>query len=45
MVRSFNGKTPKIARSAFVSKTGYIVRDVEMGDSCIIAAGSLMRQG
>jgi len=45
MVRSFNGKPPKIARSAFISEAAYIIGDVEMGDSCIIAAGSLMRQG
>ncbi len=45
MIRSFNGKTPKIAKSAFISKTAYIIGDVDIGNFCIIAAGSLVGQG
>ena len=32
MTRSFNGKTPKIAESAFVSEVAYVVGDVEIGE-------------
>lgn len=45
MIRSFNGKTPKIAESAFISETAYIVGDAEIGDSCNIEAGCLVGQG
>lgn len=45
MIRSFNGKTPKIAESAFISETAYIVGDAEIGDSCIVGAGCLIGQG
>lgn len=45
MMRSFNGKTPKIAESAFINETAYIVGDVEIGNSCIIGAGCLVGQG
>ncbi len=31
MIRSFDGKTPKIAPSAFVSEAAYVVGDVEVG--------------
>ena len=33
MIRSFNGKTPKIAESAFISEAAYIVGDVEIGEN------------
>jgi carbonic anhydrase/acetyltransferase-like protein (isoleucine patch superfamily) len=32
MIRSFNGKTPRIAESAFVSEAAYVVGDVEIGE-------------
>jgi len=57
MIREFNGKRPKISKSAFISEGAYVVGDVEIGMNatllhdvtigsfCIIAAASLVRQG
>ena len=33
MIRRFNGKTPKIADSAFISEAAYVVGDVEIGEN------------
>ncbi len=33
MIRSFNGKTPRIADSAFISEAAYIVGDIEIGEN------------
>lgn len=43
MLRSFNGKTPKIAETAFVSETAYIIGDVEIGDHSSIWPGAVIR--
>ena len=43
MIRSFNGKTPKIAASAFVSEAAYIVGDVEIGEHTCIWPGAVVR--
>ncbi|MFC1847519.1 gamma carbonic anhydrase family protein [Chloroflexota bacterium] len=43
MIRSFNGKTPKIAESAFVSETAYVVGDVEIGENSGIWPGAVVR--
>jgi carbonic anhydrase/acetyltransferase-like protein (isoleucine patch superfamily) len=43
MIRSFNGKTPKIADSAFVSEAAYIVGDVEIGEYSSIWPGAVIR--
>lgn len=43
MIRSFNGKTPKIAKSAFVSETAYIVGDVEIGENSSVWPGAVLR--
>jgi carbonic anhydrase/acetyltransferase-like protein (isoleucine patch superfamily) len=43
MIKSFNGKTPKIAASAFISETAYIVGDVEIGENCSIWPGAIIR--
>ncbi len=43
MIRSFNGKTPRIAESAFVSEAAYIVGDVEIGENCSIWPGAVIR--
>jgi carbonic anhydrase/acetyltransferase-like protein (isoleucine patch superfamily) len=45
MIREFNGKYPKIARSAFVSEAAYVVGDVEIGDFSIIGAGAVVAEG
>jgi len=43
MIRSFNGKTPKIADSAFVSEAAYIVGDVDIGENCSVWPGAVIR--
>ena len=43
MIRAFNGKTPKIADSAFVSEWAYVVGDVEIGENSGIWPGSVIR--
>ncbi len=43
MIKSFSGKTPRIAKSAFVSKTALVVGDVEIGESCGIWPGVVIR--
>jgi len=43
MIRSFNGKTPKIADSAFVSEAAYVVGDVEIGENSSVWPGTVIR--
>ena len=43
MIRSFNGKTPRIAESAFVSEAAYIVGDVEIGENSSVWPGAIIR--
>lgn len=43
MIRSFNGKTPKIAASAWVSETAYVVGDVEIGENSSVWPGAVIR--
>ena len=43
MIRSFDGKTPKIAESAFISEVAYIVGDVEIGDYSNVWPGAVVR--
>lgn len=43
MIRSFNGKTPKIAQSAFVSEAAYVVGDVEIGENSSVWPGAVIR--
>ncbi len=43
MIRSFNGKTPKIADSAFISEAAYIVGGVEIGENSSIWPGAVIR--
>ncbi|MBN2034000.1 MAG: gamma carbonic anhydrase family protein [Deltaproteobacteria bacterium] len=43
MIRSLNGKTPKIADSAFVSEAAYVIGDVEIGDGSNIWPGAVIR--
>ena len=43
MIRSFNGKTPRIAESAFVSEAAYVVGDVEIGEGTNIWPGTVIR--
>ncbi|MEW6034927.1 MAG: gamma carbonic anhydrase family protein [Chloroflexota bacterium] len=43
MIRSFGGKTPRIAESAFVSEAAYVVGDVEVGENSSIWPGAVVR--
>jgi len=43
VIRSFNGKTPKIAESAFISEAAYIVGDVEIGENSSVWPGAVIR--
>ncbi len=43
MIRSFGGKTPNIAESAFVSETAYVIGDVEIGEGSGIWPGAVVR--
>ena len=43
MIRSFDGKSPKIATSAFVSETALISGDVEVGEETGIWPGAVLR--
>jgi len=43
MIRSYNGKTPRIAESAFVSETAYVVGDVVIGEGSSIWPGAVIR--
>ena len=43
MIRSFNGKTPKISDSAFISEAAYVVGDVEIGDNSSVWPGAVIR--
>ena len=43
MIRSFNGKTPRIAKSAFVSETAYVIGDVEIGENSSVWPGAVIR--
>lgn len=43
MIRTFKGKTPKIAHSAFVSEAAYVVGDVEIGEGSNVWPGAVIR--
>ena len=43
MIKSFDGKTPKIAQSAWVSEAAYVVGDVEIGEDTGVWPGAVVR--
>jgi len=43
MIRSFAGKTPRVAPDAFVSETAYVVGDVEIGAGSSVWPGAVVR--
>ncbi len=43
MIRSFDGKTPRVAESAWVSEAAYVIGDVEIGDNSGIWPGVVIR--
>ena len=43
MLKDVNGKSPKIALSAFISEAAYIVGDVEVGENSNVWPGAIIR--
>ncbi|MGK2964479.1 MAG: gamma carbonic anhydrase family protein [Tepidiformaceae bacterium] len=43
MIRTFEGKTPQIADSAFVSEAAYVVGDVVIGERSSVWPGAVIR--
>jgi carbonic anhydrase/acetyltransferase-like protein (isoleucine patch superfamily) len=43
MIRTFDGKTPRIAQSAFVSEAAYVIGDVEVGENSSVWPGAVIR--
>jgi carbonic anhydrase/acetyltransferase-like protein (isoleucine patch superfamily) len=43
VIYSFDGKTPRIAESAFVSKTACVIGDVEIGENSGVWPGAVIR--
>jgi carbonic anhydrase/acetyltransferase-like protein (isoleucine patch superfamily) len=43
MIRSFNGKTPKISPTAYVDEMAVIIGDVEIGDETSVWPGAVIR--
>jgi len=43
VIQSFNGKAPRIADSAFVSKAAHVIGDVEIGENCVVMPGAVLR--
>jgi len=43
MIRSLEDKTPRIAESAFISESAYVVGDVEIGENSGVWPGAVIR--
>ena len=43
MIRSLEGKTPKVHPSAFISEAAYVVGDVEIGENSSVWPGAVIR--
>ena len=43
MIKSFNGKTPQIPDSAYISQTATIIGDVQLGENVSIWPGAVIR--
>ena len=43
VIRGFNGKTPRVAESAFISEAAYIIGDVEIGEHSNVWPGAVIR--
>jgi len=43
MIKSFDGKKPRIAKSAFVSEAAYVIGDVEIGENSSVWPGAVIR--
>jgi carbonic anhydrase/acetyltransferase-like protein (isoleucine patch superfamily) len=43
VIKTLNGKTPKIGKNCFIAETAVLVGDVEIGDNCSIWYGASLR--
>jgi carbonic anhydrase/acetyltransferase-like protein (isoleucine patch superfamily) len=43
VIESFDGKTPRVAESAFVHPSAHVIGDVEIGDCSIVLPGAIVR--
>jgi carbonic anhydrase/acetyltransferase-like protein (isoleucine patch superfamily) len=43
MIKSFRGKAPRIAASAFVSEAAHVIGDVEIGENSSVWPGAVIR--
>lgn len=43
MIRSFEGKAPKVAASAFISEAAYVIGDVEIGENVSVWPNAVIR--
>jgi len=43
VLRSFNGKTPRVPESAFISEAAYVIGDVEIGENSGVFPGAVIR--
>ena len=43
MIRSFEGKTPRVAESAWIAETAYVIGDVEIGDGSSVWPSAVVR--
>ena len=43
MIRGFNGKTPQIHETAFVSEAAYVIGNVEIGENSSVWPGAVIR--
>lgn len=43
MIKAFDGKTPRIAKSALVSEAAYIIGNVEIGENSSVWPGAVIR--
>jgi carbonic anhydrase/acetyltransferase-like protein (isoleucine patch superfamily) len=43
MIKRFNGKTPKIHETAFISEAAYVIGDVEIGENSSVWPGAVIR--
>src|SRR5215470_8020249 len=42
---TYNGKTPRIGKGAFIAPTAALIGDVEIGARALIAAGTVVLEG
>jgi len=43
LIRALGDKSPKIAESAFISESAYVVGEVEIGENCAVLPGAVIR--